>query len=426
MKKLTIWVILSTWILYVLIPIIFRLVYGYYPKNLQSVGYVPESHMTKAAIIISMVFFVCIIIIHFIPARRNNTIKKTDCRPSYFYFSIGLYLILAITAGVSDYKKAATGELSGSILAYFSLFFYPSILFLIYLFCAKNPGSILILSGSYCMLTLLTNSRSGAVHLGVYLVGYAYAFGIISFGKAKRKANAIYKKYKKQIKLIVLALAIASPFIFIYSTSSRGSITSNASNKAIETIAARCSCLDEAGLALYVSEKPGFENNIFHEKYSIQHQAECIIDSVLPGTLFSGDVDPNQYYRAMVGYMSVKEAAQSYTSMNMMLPIYLVIKYGLITGVLLSVVIIVGLYKIITKMKKSVWQVILILVVFRETLYYFDWVMIWKSFFRGMLTILTFQFFNYCIKMPVIMSGRHRKRMNECSDILEEITDLTK
>lgn len=411
MKKLSIWMILSSWILYVLVPIVFKFIYGFYPENIYTMGYVPQLYMTRAAIIISFVFFICIVLIHLSPSRNDRIIETKEGNVSYYYITLFIYIILSVRAGItSDYTNVIAGGVSGAFISYYSMFFYPAVLFLIFLFCIRERGSILLLAGSYLALTLLTHSRSGAVHLGVYMIGFAYASGLLSIKSVRQKTGRIYKKYKKQIRLMVIVLAIAAPFIFIRSTNSRGASVSNSSHKAIETIAARCSCLDEAGLALYAIETNESYNSIFRTKYNVFHQIGCIIDSTIPGSLFGEDADPNQYYRAMVGYMSEKDAASSYTSVNLMFPVYMVMKYGYAFGIILSIVLIYGFYRLVSRMKDPVWRMLLICIVFREMLYYFDWVMIWKSFLRAALTLITFQALSYHVSIPKIkltMGGTH-------------------
>lgn len=390
MKKLTIWIISSSWILYVLVPIIYRFVYGKYPENLQSVGYVPDAYMTKAAIIISVVLFVSALIIFCIPVTNRPFIETINCNVSYYYITLTLFLILGFLAGITNFNNVITGGMSGSFFSYYSMFFYPIVLFLIYLFCVKNKGSVLMLVGSYLVVTLLSHSRAGAVDVGLYLIGFAFASDILTLKKIKKRISIIHKKYNKLIKRMVIVLIIAAPLIFIYSTKSRGSAAYNNEHGAMEIIAARCSCLDEAGLAMYTCEAGGYPETVFLEKYGVIHQIKCIIDASIPGSLFEGDVDPNQYYRVIVGYMSSADAAKYYTSTNLMLPVYMVIKYGLFAGILFSIMLIVFFYLIVSKMKNSVWQVALISIVLKEIIYFFDWVMVWKVFLKVALTIVVF------------------------------------
>lgn len=389
MKKLTIWMMVSSWILYLFVPIVYKLMFGRYPRNIQSMGYVPESYMTKAAIIISVFFAMCILLIYLLPVKEKTMVGKVTCGSGYYYITIAVYAILAINAGVLNFSNAVTGGANSSLFSYYSMFFYPQVLFLIFLFCVKDNGGLMLLVASYLALTLISSSRSGAVNLGIYLIGFSIVSGFFSSKKIKIETDI--KKYKKKIRMIVIALAIVSPIIFVYTTQLRGSTTSNGTNRSIETIAARCSCLDEAGLVLYLNDTNDLDKDLFIEKYGLLNQIKCIIDSTIPGAVFEDDVNPNQYYRAVVGYMSVEDAKTYYSSVNLMLPVYMVMKYGLLGGMLFSTMLIVIFYMVVSKMKNSVWQVVLISIVFVEMIYFFDWVMVWKAFFRAALTIVMFE-----------------------------------
>ena len=391
MKKLTIWTVLSSWMIYVLVPFAYKSLYGKYPENMNSLGYVPEAYLTKAGIIITGVLFLSILLIALIPGGRRPVVDTIDGGAAYYYAALAVYFVLALAAGVRDYNGVVLGQLNGSLMAYYSMLFYPVVLFLTVFFCVRSKGSLLILVGSYLALTLLTHSRSGAVYLGIYLVGFALTDeGAAHVKQLGKRVSELTRKYKKQIGLLVLGLIVLAPFIYIYSTHSRGTVSSSAGHSTLELMAARCSCLDEAGLALYQREAGLLREDIFREKYGLLHQLGCIVDSTMPGSFFGGDVDPNQYYRAMVGYLSLEDCARYYTSINLTLPIYLVMKYGLFGGIVFSTAMIVGFYLLASRLRSPVWRVALVMLVLREGIYFFDWVMIWKTLLRTALTILVF------------------------------------
>ncbi len=391
MKKLTIWMISSSWIVGILIPVAYKMIYGDYPENIHSLGCFPEEYMTKAALIITFSFFISIIMIWILPTQKRPIIGTINASNKYYYFAIVFYLLLAYRAGIFDYGSVITGGTSGAFVSYFSMFFYPITLFVICIFCIKERGSVLILAGSYLIITLLSRSRSGAMHIGILLIGFFIVVDDGVTAELKAQIRNISRKYKRQISGIVIALTILAPIVFVASTNARGSLVSNESQTAIETIAARCSCLDEAGQALYVYETNSKGMNIFKEKYGLLHQIGLIIDGTVPGNFFGGDVDPNQYYRSMVGYMSLQDASKYYSSVNLMLPVYLIMKYGLVFGLILSIFIVVGYFIIISKLRNPTWQIVLVTLVLPDILSFFDWVVIWRSFLKCGLTIVTFQ-----------------------------------
>ncbi len=411
MKKLTIWMIISNWILYVFVPIIFLFIYGRYPENMQSMGYVPQGYMTKAAVLITVVFFVSSFVVYLIPEKTKPVLETVVASKSYFYVAILLYVFLLYIAGGLDFHLVLSGGINGALISYYSLFFFPGVLLVIYMYCVKNRGSLLVLLGAYLGITLLTKSRSGALHIVVYLIGYLLLIDRAYLKKLSIDIKALAKKHKRQIYRIVALLFVLGPILFVISTNARGSISSNSSHSSIETIAARCSCLDEAGLALYTSERNNSNMRIFREKYGVFHQIGCIIDSSLPGDFFSGDVDSNQYFRAMVGYMSAKDVLNSYSSTNMMLPTYLVLKYGYFWGSFISIVLIVGTYILITRLRNPVFKITMITIVFSEILVYFDWIMVWRSFLRVFLTVMTFQIITKCFKVTILGICVRKKKL---------------
>ncbi len=391
MRKLTIWMIVSSWIVGILIPVVYKIIYGEYPGNIQSLGFFPEEYMTKAALIITFSFFVSIIMIWLLPTKKKPIIGTINASNKYYYFAITIYLILEFKAGIFNYGGVITEGTSGSFVSYYSMLFYPITLFVIYLFCIKDHGSVFVLSATYLIMTLLSRSRSGAMYIGILLIGFILIVDDGEAAELKAQIRNLSRKYKRKIMCIVIAMAILAPMVFVVSTNARGSLVSNESQTAIETIAARCSCLDEAGQALYVYDTNIMGMNIFKEKYGLFHQIGLIIDGTVPGNLFFGDVDPNQYYRSMVGYMSMQDAAKYYCSVNLMLPIYLILKYGLVLGLILSILIVVVFFIIISKLRNPIWKIVLVTLVLPDILSFFDWVVIWRSFLKCGLTIITFQ-----------------------------------
>ena len=252
--------ILSTWLLYVLVPIVYKFIYGNFPENIKSLGYVPERYMIKAAFIVTITFAISCILIWIIPLGKKTSLGGIRIGKSYYYVALLFYIFLSYKSGVLDYYGTITGGASGSLLSYYSMLFYPVVLFLIYLFCADSEKGLIILVASYLFITLLSSSRSGAVHLSIYILGYAIIAGCKSNYNGGQNSKS---KAKRKILIMVVALVIVAPVIYVISTSARGSITSNASHSSIETIAARCSCLDEAGLGLYIIENDDKAREIF-------------------------------------------------------------------------------------------------------------------------------------------------------------------
>lgn len=390
MKRLMIWTIISSWLVHVFVPILYKLYYGVYPHHPQGLGYVPDEFETKTAIIISAVYLMSIIFIFMFKIKDKPIIPRKDSPVFYYYIVVFIAAVMLIRISGGAYSSALTGGLNGSLYAYFLMFFSPQVLFLMYLYSVGGRKNIILFIGAYLIFTLLSFSRQGALFIALNAVGYIFCVKTNGINILKKTIRDTITKNKRIFIFVATAMVVIAPISFVVSSNNRNTISSDANHTVIETIAARCSCLETSGLALYKYDNDEYDRKVFLNKYGVVNQTARIIDSTVPGTIFNGDVDPNQYFRYIFGYMSYEAARKYYSSVNFMLPIYMIVKYGYVVGIIISILVIAAMSYWILRMKNLNFQVCMACVVLKGTLYYFDWVMIWKDVLIIALTIFSY------------------------------------
>ena len=151
---------------------------------------------------------------------------------------------------------------------------------------------------------------------------------------------------------------------------------------------ARISYDEIAGIELEQYMENKYQKEIFQEKYGVMNQLEQCINSIMPGDLFESDVQPNQYWRAVFVGWSLQGCQEHYMSMTSMLPMYLIMKYGFFYGIIISIVVIVGIYFLISKIKEPVVSSFLAGVIFYTFFQFFDWCYHFRDMFCFVLTFL--------------------------------------
>ena len=406
MKKLILWTIISSWLIHVFVPLGYKLCYGAYPRNIQNLRDVPDEISTKVVIILSAVYLISLIIIARFPSKDTPLIPSEDGNVLYYYISVAAAACMLMSFSGSAYTNAMSGSLNASYYSYFIMLFSPQVLFIIFLFCVNGRKNILLFVGSYLLFTLLSYSRQGALFIALNVAGYMLCESTKEIEDLRNSVISSIRKNKKIFIGIIIIMVIAGPLLYVYSSNNRGTFSEDETHTVFETIASRCSCLENSGLALMKYDDDDYDRQVFLEKYGVSNQLVRIVDSTMPGSLFREDVDPNQYFRYIFGYMSYENAARYYSSVNFMLPIYLIVKYGYTLGILLSILIIVGFSEIILRSKNCLLQVCMICIVLKGTLYYFDWVMIWKDVVIILLTVFVFELINkHALKNIRVVSG---------------------
>ncbi|MBC7428157.1 MAG: hypothetical protein H7336_06070 [Bacteriovorax sp.] len=201
----------------------------------------------------------------------------------------------------------------------------------------------------YVFIKILSAARSAPLVL--------FHYGMCSI------ASPVAIKYRKKI-IVYLVISFAfSIFGFNWATKIRnekitGEIVTNqpmghrlsqtvtVSHQLFYQILGRISYLENAMLPIHFKDDPK-RSEIFKNKYSFKRQMELFINNIVPGDIFEFDVYPNQYYRAAFMNMSVAQAKEFYTSVNLTLPVYFYMYSNFVVSCLASSVVI-WIYFVVT------------------------------------------------------------------------------
>jgi len=368
MKKSIIAIILYLLVVNVFFPAIFYLFNGFSPVYSDLVD-LPA--LIKSFILIVSSFALSIFVLYLWPSKNEEISPNINGRPvsELFYFSIFLKLFVFYYYG--GFSALIAGGTNGTVGNYISLFFNPFILLLILLFAQKNRSSIIMAVFFYILSVTLSGSRSGILTIiFVFLIGFSFV---------------TFQGYKKRLYGFLKYSLLITPLIFVYATSLRGYTQNINMSVILNQIIGRMSVLETSMLPVHYFDN-GMNLDLFYNKFSIWNQFKLSLDSIIPGQIFDFDVMPNNYYRAIFMGYSQSFVMENYMSVNLTLPIYLYLKYSYF-AVIFTVIYIVGTYKIIVFFKKYPIIVLLILSVFYNLIYFFDWVMVFTQLYKSILTI---------------------------------------
>lgn len=380
MKKIYIFNIFVTLILHIIIPICIYLIFGFQYEYAP----VKEQYVYMAAIILAGVLLAsAILIVVFSRNKRNITLQNLydskllggNTIEIIFIFTLFINIIKIIQTG--NFDSILNGAGNGSIIAYLQLFFDIRVVYfcvLIKSYRAKSFGKIFLWSILYVGISLMYSSRSGILWMVFFNAWIVLGVEISS-------------RMKKNILLIICLAVGISPFLFAYSTNSRATERQSAQYMA-HKIVARISYDEIAGIELEQYMENKYQKEIFQEKYGLINQLEQCINSIMPGDLFESDVQPNQYWRAVFVGWSLQGCQEHYMSMTSMLPMYLIMKYGFFYGITISILVIVGIYFLISKIKEPVVSSFLAGVIFYTFFQFFDWCYHFRDMFCFVLTFL--------------------------------------
>jgi hypothetical protein len=392
MKKTIIAIIIYFLMLHVLLPGAYYLCNGFMPiysdfENRQA--------LIKSFFLICIPLIITIFILRFLPKRNDIISPNIDGKPVtfLFYFSILLKLVILFTTG--GFAAAISGETNGTVSNYISLFFNPFTLLLVLLFVQKKRSNIVIAILFYVLSVTLSGSRSGIITIFfVFFIGYTFE---------------IFKIYQKKLSNFLKYSIFLTPIIFIFATKLRGVDEVFSLDFLLNQIVGRMSVLETSMLPVYY-----YDNNLnlelFYDKFSFWNQLKLIIDGILPGQIFDFDVMPNNYYRAMFLDYSESFVFDNYMSVNLTLPIYLYLKYSYFS-IIFCVMYVLGFYKLTLLLKRYPLFVIILLSVFYNILYFFDWDMVFSQLYISFLTITFLKFF--ILFKNSIETGIIKNRINE-------------
>lgn len=392
MKKTIIAIIIYFLMLHVLLPAMYYLYNGFVPIYSD---FTNQQALIKSFFLICIPLIITIFILRFLPKRNDIIAPNIDGKPVtfLFYFSILLKLVILFTTG--GFASIITGDANGTVSNYISLFFNPFTLLLVLLFVQKKRSNIVIAIFFYVLSVTLSGSRSGIITVFfVFFIGYTFE---------------IFKIYQKKLSTFLKYSIFLTPIIFIFATKLRGVDEVFSLDFLFNQIVGRMSVIETSMLPVYY-----YDNNLnlelFYDKFSFWNQLKLIIDGIVPGQIFNFDVMPNNYYRAMFLDYSESFVFDNYMSVNLTLPIYLYLKYSYFS-VLFCIMYVLGFYKLALLLKRYPLFVIILLSVFYNILYFFDWVMVFSQLYISFLTITFLKFF--ILFKNSIQTGIIKKRLNE-------------
>jgi hypothetical protein len=174
--------------------------------------------------------------------------------------------------------------------------------------------------------------------------------------------------------MIVLMLipVLLAPFLFVIATNMRSS-TPNTLSYFVNLIIGRVSFIEIGGIELEQYVNGTYNKLVFSDKYGLVNQIKQTINSLVIGDVFSPDAFPNQYWRSVFTGWDLESAKINYTSMNMILPIYLIFKYSFLGGLILFLLL-MGLYfRFVCRLQDKVLGMYLATMLFYTLFQFFDW-----------------------------------------------------
>lgn len=379
MKKVIIAITIYFLLLHVVLPGIYYVIYGFTPiySDLDD-----NEALIKSFFLLFIPFVVSIIILYFIPAKKDEIEPNIEGNPITFLFYFSIIFKLGIILATGGFSAALSGENNGALFNYISLFLNPFTLLLALLLVQKKKSNVLMAIFFYVLSVTLSGSRSGIISIFfVFFIGLAFQ---------------TFKFYKRKMSNFLKFGLILAPLLFIFATKLRGVDEIIGLDVIIRLIVGRMSALETTMMPVYYYDH-NLNLDLFYDKYSVWHQFLLSVDSIVPGQLFDFDVMPNNYYRAVFMDYSESFVFENYMSVNLCLPTYLYLKYGYFTFIL-TVIYVLSFYKFTSLFRRYPLIVIVLLSGFYNLIYFFDWVMIFMQIYTGLLTVFALKIYVFLRK----------------------------
>ena len=265
-------------------------------------------------------------------------------------------------------------------MGYLSIFTDLGVLMAMYLLAYKKNFKIIPFIIVYVFYTVVSGSRSGMMWALVILIGMLFCV----------ENNVLKINLKKYIPYILIGILLM-PFLYVVSSSLRG-YENYGFEYMINQIVSRVSLLEDGGVALWKADCGSWNESLFYEKYSLVNQFKCIVNSLMPGSVFEQDIWPNLYYRAIFLGESIEQCRSVYCSNFLILPVYLQLKYDKALAVIVSVMLVVGLYILLALFEKYAISRICAIYILLELFEYFDWGFVIDRF-RAIVYTFVFTYF---------------------------------
>lgn len=364
MKRMILAVLSVTLVLNILFPWVVNKVFGFVSIYQE----VAESNVDFAAMYLSVAMILLIILIVVIPCGNRKIDIGRLVEESIFLkkevevlFFISI-IMNGINALINGFDTVISGGMEGKWFSYLQMFLDMRVLLFLVLCIAYQQKSVTKLVGyslAYASVTLLQASRSGLFWLVLY-----HLFLLSGF--------KISKGLRKKIIIFLAFMVIAAPLVFILATVMRYG-TGQSIEAYLQLIVGRLSYLEVAGIEIEKIQNSTYNAQIMAEKYGIVNQLQQAINAILPGDIFPNDEFPNQYWRAVFAGWSIEGCRQNYTSMYMIFPVYLAIKYGYLGGIILFLGIMLSICYISFKIKDRMISAFLSTYFLYTMIQFFDW-----------------------------------------------------
>lgn len=318
--------------------------------------------------------FGVICLIYAFPFNNDKTypVIKSPAATELFYISVVYGLIYLFASG--GFSGLLSGKLSGSLYNYTNLFLNPMVLLMCAVFLQVKQVNVFMMVLLYILLATISGSRSGIISI---LLLFFIGLGFYNF-----------YLYKKNLKKILYFFLILSPFLFIFATYLRYGASNMDWKTIIDKIVGRISLIESGMIPIHFKDANSNHLSLFYDKYGIINQLKIIIDSTIPGDIFSKDVMPNQYYREIFLGQSHSFVIENYMSINMSLPVYFYLIFGY-WGLPITILFLFFYFMILYTNRSNAYLTILLLSIIYPILIYFDWAMVFNQFFVTLLTMLT-------------------------------------
>ena len=367
MKKTFILVILFYCTLHFVLPYIGYKIWGYVNLYADIQGYAG-----MGINLISLLLLCWIINRKKVPQYENDRVYHVTIL--YFIVSLCISLIKFISFG--GYEGALSGQASGSLLSFISMFFSVDKAF-VFLICfnreLKRVGLMMLI---YVLYFSLLGSRSA-------VIGLVFTFIYLSLFPTFR---LLYSKLKRYLFIFCLI----SPFLFYIGTKQRGEVDTDLIGK---VILGRISFIGLSEVPMYSKSSGDTDQSLFQEKYGLSNQVKQSINSISPIDFFTYDIAPNQYYRQVFLGARDRSELDKYLSINLTLPVYLSFLTNKYMGIVLTILLLLLLFNFWVKHRNNQYIFFSILLSLYEILYFFDLVMITQNIFRTCLSLFMLNLF---------------------------------
>ena len=364
MKRIILTVLSVTLVLNILFPWVVNKVFGF-----SSIYYeVSESSVDFAAMYLSIAMILLIVLVAVVPYGKSKKVTARVGDQNFFLkketeilFFISI-VMNGINALINGFDTVISGGMEKKLFSYLQMFFDLRVLLFLVLCIAYQQKSVAKLLGyslAYAVVTLLQASRSGLFWLVLY-----HLFLLRGF--------KIDKDLRKIILIFLVFMVIAAPIVFVLATVMRYG-TGQSIESYLRLIVGRLSYLEVSGIEIEQLQNNTYNAQIMEEKYGIVNQLQQAVNTILPGDIFPNDAFPNQYWRAVFAEWDVEACRQNYTSMYMIFPVYLAIKYGYLGGLILFLGIMLSICCILYKIKDKMIFTFLSTYFLYTLIQFFDW-----------------------------------------------------